>query len=291
MSDLRRGSVHANGIDFHYVEAGEGPLVLCLHGFPDNALTYRHLLPALAEAGFRAVAPHMRGYAPTGPAPDGRYQSVLLGQDAAALVPALGAERATVVGHDWGATATYLAAALAPERVERIVTLAAVHPAILLGADADYDLIRGLWHAYFFLVPGVEEVVAANDYDFLIRLWEEMAPEYDLPAEIAESVRATFRQPGVLEAALCYYRHTFDPRARDPRLAGLQTGATNSPTPVPALCFFGTRDRPGRLEAFERMDSYFSAGVEKVVLPGAGHFIHLERPREVNEGIVAWLSR
>ena len=119
MAELGSGTVTANGVTFHYLEAGEGPLVLCLHGFPDNAHTYRGLLPTLAAAGFRAVAPFMRGYAPTSPAPDGRYQSVLLAQDAAELIPALGAPQAFLVGHDWGATATYGAAALAPPEWRR----------------------------------------------------------------------------------------------------------------------------------------------------------------------------
>src|SRR5262245_47195268 len=117
MTDFRRGNVRATEIDFHYLELGNGPLLLCLHGFPDCAFTYRYLWPVLAEAGFRGVAPFMRGYAPTSRPPDGRYQSVLLAQDAVALISALGAEQAFVVGHDWGALATYGAAALAPERV------------------------------------------------------------------------------------------------------------------------------------------------------------------------------
>ena|SRR5438093_13743449 len=95
MAEWRTGSVHANGITFHYLELGTGPLVLCLHGFPDNAYTYRYLLPVLAAAGFRGVAPFMRGYAPTTAAPDGRYQSVLLAQDAVALVGALGDRKST----------------------------------------------------------------------------------------------------------------------------------------------------------------------------------------------------
>src|SRR4030095_5324282 len=140
MADFRMGTVRTNGIDFHYLELGSGPLVLCLHGFPDNAYTYRYLLPALAAAGFRAVAPFMRGYAPTSAAPDGRYQSVLLAQDTVALITALGAERAFLVGHDWGAQATYGAAVLAPERIVRIVTLAAAHPGAARGGVAwSYD--------------------------------------------------------------------------------------------------------------------------------------------------------
>jgi pimeloyl-ACP methyl ester carboxylesterase len=292
MAELRAGSVQANRITFHYLEAGEGPLVLCLHGFPDNAHSYDALLPVLAGAGFRAVAPFMRGYAPTSPAPDGRYQSVLLAQDAVELIAALGASRACIVGHDWGATATYGAATLAPERVEKIVTLAAAHPAAVRGELAfSYERLKGIWHAYFFQMPFAEQAVAANDYVFLERWWRDASPEYVPPREKMESVKTTFRQPGVVTAALSYYRHTFHPDNRDLALHALQERVNTAPTPVRALAIHGTKDRPGRREAFEAMDHLFAKGVEKVVLPGAGHFLHLERPDEVARHIVTFLRR
>jgi len=290
MNGFREGHVQANGIDFHYLEIGTGPLVLCLHGFPDNACTYRYLGPVLADAGLRVVAPFMRGYTPTGRPKDERYQSVLLAQDAVALIAALGEERAYVVGHDWGALATYGAAALAPERVRRIVTLAAAHPATLLGALAtNYDMIKGGWHAYFFQMPFAEQAVLANDYEFVEKWWRDASPEYEIPREVMESVKGTFRQPGVVTAAINYYRHTMNPANRDPTLAALQEQVTTTPTPVPALALHGTKDRPGRLEAFEGMDQFFAAGLEKVILPGTGHFLHLERPGEVNAKIVEFL--
>jgi pimeloyl-ACP methyl ester carboxylesterase len=233
----------------------------------------------------------MRGYAPTSRPQDERYQAVLLAQDGVALISALGAEQAFVVGHDWGALAAYGVAALAPERVRKIVTLAAAHPATLLGAMAtNYDMIKGGWHAYFFQMPFAEQAVAANDYEFIERWWRDASPEYDLPREISESVKETFRQPGVVTAALNYYRHTMNPANRDPALAALQEKVTTSLTPVPTLAFHGTKDRPGRLAAFEQMDRFFAAGLEKVILPGTGHFLHLERPTEVNPKIVEFLK-
>jgi pimeloyl-ACP methyl ester carboxylesterase len=102
-------------------------------------------------------------------------------------------------------------------------------------------------------------------------------------------LKATFRQPGVVSAALSYYRHTFHPDNRDPKLAALQERVSNDPVLVPTLALHGTRDRPGRLEAFEAMDHLFSRRLEKVILPGTGHFVHLERPQEVNARIVAFL--
>jgi pimeloyl-ACP methyl ester carboxylesterase len=287
---LTSGRVEANGVSFHYLEAGHGPLALCLHGFPDDAYTYSELLPALARAGFRGVAPFMRGYAPTSPAPDGRYQAVLLAQDALALIDALGGGRAFVVGHDWGATAAYGAAALAPERIARLVTLGAAHPAAFRGPLAtSYERHKGIWHAYFFQMPFAEQVVAANDFAYLEAWWRDASPELD-PTPVIERVKATFRQPGVVTAALSYYRHSFHPANRDPALQALQERASTAPTAVPTLALHGTRDRPGRLEAFEGMDDLFTKGLEKVVFPGAGHFVHVERPVEVNRRIVEFFQ-
>src|SRR5262249_23762795 len=115
VDQFKNSVVHANGIRFATLEAGDGPLVLCLHGFPDHARSFRHQLPALAAAGFRAVAPYMRGYSPTETPADGRYQSAVLAQDALALIDALGYSSAHVFGHDWGALAAYGAAMLAPQ--------------------------------------------------------------------------------------------------------------------------------------------------------------------------------
>src|SRR5690606_35558184 len=98
---MREGTDTARGMTFAMLEEGEGPLVLCLHGFPDSLRSFRHQLPALAAAGYRAVAPAMRGYAPTGAAPDGRYQTAALALDAVALIEAFGYEDAVVFGHDW----------------------------------------------------------------------------------------------------------------------------------------------------------------------------------------------
>ena len=97
MPEFKTGAIRANEINFHFLEMGEGPLVLCMHGFPDHAYSFRHLLPDLAQAGFRALAPFMRGYAPTEAPKDGRYQTVLLSRDVLALIDALGAERAYLV--------------------------------------------------------------------------------------------------------------------------------------------------------------------------------------------------
>ena len=108
--------------------------------------------------------------------------------------------------------------------------------------------------------------------------------------ELLESVKETFRKPGVLEAALAYYRHSFNPALQDPALGELEQRAKD-PVTVPTLALHGTRDRPRRLEAFQDMDRFFTSELEKVIIPGAGHFIHQEKPTEVNAKIVEFLGR
>ena len=291
MADLSTGTVHANGIDFHYLEMGEGPLALCFHGFPDHAYSFRHLLPDLAEAGFRAVAPFMRGYAPTQAPKDGKYQAVLMCRDVLGIIDALGAENAYLIGNDWGAGAVTGATVLAPEKVNKLVTIAS--------GRADRELqrtylhLRGTWHGYFFQMPFAEEVVAHNDYAFVEDWWRDASPEWDIPAYALESIRETFRKPGVVQAALSYYRARYRPELQDPAAKEDEDRVAAGPVTVPTLALHGTRDRPKRLDGFEseNMDRYFTGGLEKVIIPGTGHFMHQEKPEEINPLIVNFLKR
>ena len=289
MADFNTGAVNANGIDFHYLEMGDGPLAICLHGFPDHAYSFRHLLPELAGAGFRAVAPFMRGYAPSAAPADGRYHSALLARDAVALIGALGAERAYLIGNDWGAGAVVGAAALAPERVIKLVTIAAGQVDRELSRDFQY--LQGTWHSYYFQLPFAEETVAHNDFAFIEEWWRWASPEWDIPAAALESIRATFRKPGVVAASLGYYRARYDAAQVDAAVAADAARINAGPVTVPTLALHGTRDRPRRLEAFESaaMDAYFTGGLERVIIPGTGHFMHQEKPEEVNPKIVAFL--
>ena len=278
MLGFKSGTVNANSVEFSYVESGEGPLVLCFHGFPDNALTYRYLLPKLAEAGFRAVSVFMRGYAPTTAPPDGRYQAAVLGEDALELIRALGYDSAIVIGHDWGALAGYSAATLGPERVSKLVTLGAAHAGASL--DHDFDYLRGTWHSYYFQLPAAETTLPHNDFQFIADWWKNASPNWDIPSELLESVKETFRQPGVVRAAVEYYRHSINADLRDPAREETENRLAAGPITVPTLALHGTHDRPKRLESFEQMDRFFSGPLTKVVLTGTGHFLHLEEPEE-----------
>ena len=291
MSDFKTGSVSANGINFHYLELGEGPLALCLHGFPDHAYSFRRLLPDLAAAGFRAVAPFMRGYAPTEAPKDGQYRAVLLARDAVALVDALGGGEAYLIGNDWGAGAVTGASVLAPEKVKKLVIIASGRVDRELAMD--YNYLKGTWHFYLFQMPFAEQVVAHNDYGYVEEWWRDASPEWDIPAYALESIRETFRKPGVVEAALGYYRARFGPPPQDPALLKDEERINAGPVTVSTLALHGTRDRPKRLESFEseEMDRFFTGGLEKVIIPGTGHFMHQEKPEEVNPRIAEFLTR
>ena len=198
--------IPANGVDFAYLEIGQGPLVLCLHGFPDTAWSFVPLLEHLAAAGYRAVAPFMRGYPPSGLAPDGDYRVITLGRDALSLIEALGAPRAVLVGHDWGAVATYIAAALTPERVERIVTAAVPHLRRFLLWPNLRQLRRSRYMG-FFQLPGVpERRIVADDFRWLRALIREWSPGWNFSEEDFGRLKAVFSNSTRLSVALAYYR-------------------------------------------------------------------------------------
>jgi pimeloyl-ACP methyl ester carboxylesterase len=291
-SDIAELTVKANGISFTCLAAGpdDGRLALCLHGFPDSARTWRHLLPALASAGFRAVAPWMRGYAPTDVAPDGMYQTGALAVDAGALHEALGGdERAVLIGHDWGALATYGAAYLGPDRWSRVVTLAVPPTQALATSFFSYDQLHRSWYMFFFQSPLAETAVAMNDLEFIARLWADWSPGYDASQDLGY-VRAALGDPANLEAALRYYRAQFDPAYQSPDLTSEQTATSMIPA-QPTLYLHGADDGCMGADLVGPTANLLSEGSEAVLVPGTGHFLHLEKPEEINGRIVDFVSR
>ena len=288
---MKTGTVQARGLTFHTLEEGEGPLVLCLHGFPDHARSFRHQLSALAAAGYRAVAPAMRGYAPTGPAPDGLYQSAALAEDAVALIDALGYDDAIIFGHDWGATAAYGAALAAPARIRKLITAAVPYGAQVSAAFmSSYDQQRRSWYMFFFQTPFADMALAHDDFAFLERLWRDWSPGWHFPAEEMAALKETFRQPGVVEAALGYYRAMFNPALQDPGLAALQSRMLFEPIEVPGMVLHGANDGCLGVELVEGMARFFPRGLRVEIVPGTGHFLHQEDPARINALILDFLA-
>jgi pimeloyl-ACP methyl ester carboxylesterase len=268
-------TVEANGLRFACLEEGRGPLVLLVHGFPDTAHSWDAVRPALAAAGYRAVSPFTRGYAPTETPRDGRYDSDTLGRDLLALVEALGEKSAIVVGHDWGASAAYAAAALDPARVRLLVTLAIPHPASITPTP------RVLWslrHFFRLRRRHAAEWVRRNDFAYVDELVHRWSPDWQVPPGETDAVKAAFRMPGCLEAALGYYR------ALTPRLPAAQRERIR----VPTVAFAGEHDLLPA-SAFERARSRFTGPYRVVRMPG-GHFMHREHPARFIDELRAVLA-
>jgi pimeloyl-ACP methyl ester carboxylesterase len=259
--------VEAAGLRFAYLEEGAGPLVLLLHGFPDTAHTWDRSMSALAAAGYRAVAPFMRGYAPTAIPAAPAYDSDTLGRDALALIAALagpGERSAILVGHDWGASAAYSAATLGPERIRLLVTLAIPHPRSILPTPAMLWKVR---HFAALRRKRAAEHVRADDFAGVDELWRRWSPAWtQIPPEETAPVKECFRQPGALDAALGYYR------ALTVRVPPAQRRSVT----VPAVAFAGLHDGIVTPAAYERARRCYQAAYHVVRVPG-GHFMHREQ--------------
>ncbi len=283
--------IAANGLEFAYFEDGpaDGPLALCLHGFPDSAHTWRHLLPELGAAGFHAVAPFLRGYAPSGPAPDGHYQVGAIVRDINALHEALGGTAdAVIVGHDWGALATYGAVAHEPGRWRRAVTAAVPPPAAIGMSLFTYAQLQRSWYMFFFLSPAAEIALPLEDYSFIDHLWNDWSPGYDAAWDVAR-VKESIGTPERIAAAIGYYRAMWDPTLQAPELAAEQE-ASLQPMPKPTLYLHGRNDGCMLLSSIGSPGEFLADGHEMEIIDGAGHFLHLEEPDRVNRRIVDFVS-
>lgn len=286
----------AQPLDVTYLEDGpaDGPLAVCLHGFPDHAPTWEPLLADLAAAGFHAVAPWTRGYAPTAVPSDGLYQTAALALDAVALADALAPadHPAVLIGHDWGAMTTYGAAAHRPDRFQRLVALSVPHGATLgLRLFTDPAQLKRSWYVFFFQLPLAEMGVSANDFAVIDKLWRDWSPGWEPPPGYVAAVKETLASPGGLEAALGYYRALINPLKQDSRLAAVQADATGF-VPVPTLYLHGEDDGciGADLVDPDGLKPYFPAGIDVALLPGLGHFLHLENPTEINRRIIEFLT-
>ncbi|MEO3788452.1 alpha/beta hydrolase [Actinocorallia sp. B10E7] len=281
-------TIRANGLEFGCLSAGpsDGPLALLLHGFPDTPHSWRHLSADLAEAGYRVVAPYMRGYAPTPPAPDGAYQTGALASDANALHEALGGdESAVLIGHDWGAAAVYSALASAPGRWRRAVTMALPPVSALLDGFFSYEQLKRSFYIFLFQTPLAE---MALDEGFIVRLWRDWSPGHD---EDLSPVLAALGTPESRAAAIGYYRAMLDPSLHLPRYAAEQEAADKVGT-VPLLYLHGADD--GCLGAdvigldgglLDRLPP----GSRTELVADAGHFLQVEQPGTVNKSVLGWL--
>lgn len=266
------------------------PLVVCAHGFPDTAHTWRHLMPALDDAGFRVAAPFLRGYAPSDVPADGCVQTGASAMDLIAIHEAFEADdRAVLVGHDWGASIVYSAAGFAPERWSKVVALA-VPPAGSMGAAfvTNTDQLKKSWYMFFFQHPLADLVVPADDLAFIDMIWDDWSPGYAAADDLAH-VKASLRDPENLAAAIGYYRATLSGVGVRDDLAEVQAAGALAP-PQPLLYLHGRNDGCIGPEVAESARSMVGDDATIEIIDGLAHFLHLEDPTTVNNRILEFLA-
>jgi pimeloyl-ACP methyl ester carboxylesterase len=272
--------VQANGVRFAYLEQGSGPLAMFLHGFPDNAWSYRKQLQVFADAGYRAVSPFLRGYAPTAIPADGVFDPIALGKDLEALIAALSHDgQACVVGMDWGGTSTFQALATAPSAIKAAVIMNTAHPITISSIRRDPEIIRSVFHVYFFQIPGAEAAVNIEGLPFVDYLWKLWSPSFKNDGHL-RSIKETLSSPGTMAAALKYYGGLTD--------AGRTGRLPINDMHTATLTIYGSNDPTARYSPKE--EPLFKGPHKRIVLPDVGHFPHLERETEVTGLIMDWFK-
>jgi pimeloyl-ACP methyl ester carboxylesterase len=271
-------------VRLHYVEAGEGPLVLLLHGFPQFWYEWRHQIPALVEAGFRVVAPDMRGYNLSDKPPGVRsYRVELLARDVERLILACGERTASVVGHDWGAIVAWIAAMRYPGRLERLAILNVPHPARFLdGLLSPMQLLRSSY-VFFFQIPRLpEKVIRAGGFALLRSvLRRDPVRPGAFSAEDIERYAEAMARPGALTATLNYYRALLrNPREKQTLLERIE---------APVLVIWGERDRFLSRRLADPPLHWVPNLLHVERLPDASHWVAEDRPREVNALLLDFL--
>ena len=285
LDGIEHRHVRTNGIQLHCAMAGDGPLVVLLHGFPEFWYSWRHQIPVLARR-HRVVAPDLRGYGDSDrPSGIESYRLPTLVADIEGLIAALGESSAIVVGHDWGGGVAWFLALDRPALVRRLAILNMPHPACFARElrRNPRQLLKS-WYVFFFQLPWLPETLlglrhAQGIGDAMRRATVRPGA---VTAEDVDAYREAASQPGALTAALNYYRAALrhpDPRVRQPPDAWPKIQ-------MPTLVIWGEQDIALRKELTVGMEPYFEAPLTLRYVPDAGHFVHLDRPDLVNE----WLA-
>jgi pimeloyl-ACP methyl ester carboxylesterase len=286
---VTHGYADLQGVRLHYVEAGSGPLVILLHGFPDFWYTWRHQISPLVQAGFHVVAPDMRGYNLSAkPAGIGAYRLSHLCRDVERLIQRFGVERAHIVGHDWGAAVAWSFAMASPARLDRLAILNVPHPVRFMQGLKTLRQARKSWYVFFFQLPWLPEAaIRAGDYASLRRLLrtDPLRPGAFTAADIERHVQAV-AQPGALTCMINYYRALMWALGRQ---SPVRQEATWRRIDAPALVLWGDHDRYLGVELAEPPpDLVPHARVEH--FPDASHWLQHDKPDEVSERLVRFLS-
>lgn len=273
------------GISYLSNEAEDAPLVFCLHGFPDIPQTWSLLTEDLRSAGYHVVCPWLPGYAPS--SLDGPLDWPSITRRVLELIDELSpSEPVRIVGHDWGAVVTQYALASAPTRFRAAAILAVPHMLAVLENAKEYpsQLRRSSYMGLFQLPFLSDRIVSFRDFAYVERLWRRWSPGFDPGDEYFDELKLCLRSS--MPAPLRYYRPLKDPRV----ILETRRLLERAPIEVPTIAIHGERDGCIDVRLCEGQEGWFSALFEQMTLADAGHFVHLERPAEVNDAIVRWFG-
>ena len=272
-------------LNFAIDEAGSGlDVALCLHGFPESRFSWRHQLPFLAQRGWHAVAPDLRGYGGT-TRPLGRsaYRMEHLVADTASIFDALGARRRLLVAHDWGALIAWQFAIQRTRPLDGLIVMNVPHPAVFRRVirRSPRQLARS-WYVFFFQLPLLpERLLAARGAAAVGRAFSEMAVDKSaFPPEVLDHYRHAAQHPGALTAMINYYRANF---------GSLAAPASSPLVETPTLMVWGEQDTALGLELTEGY-APFVRDFTLRRLPGVSHWVQQEAPNQVNAAMGGWLD-
>ena len=284
-SQIVTRQISANGLRFVVDEVGEGDAVaLCLHGFPESRVSWRHQLPALAAAGWKVVAPDLRGYGDSDrPKERDAYRLRHLVADAAGLFDAYHAQRRLLIAHDWGALIAWSFAMQEARTLAGLVVLNVPHPAVLRKViRRSWAQRRRSWYVGFFQVPVLPEIaMTAFRAKAVADAFRGMAIDKSaFPDEVVEPYRRNALKPGAMTAMINYYRSN---------LRELGTETASPRIGIPTLMIWGEEDKALGLELTEGYDELV-ADFSLQRLPGVSHWVQQEAPQVVNDHLLAWMA-
>lgn len=290
MSDLvenhwQHQYIETNRIRLHCVTQGEGDLVILLHGFPEFWYSWRYQIPPLSRY-FKVVVPDLRGYNDSDK-PQSGYDLDTLSADIRGLIASLGYAKAHVVGHDWGGAIAWNLAEKFPSCLDRLAILNAPHPHRWLHEMAgNVDQLRRSWYVFAFQVPGIPEwLIHQNLKDFVKKVFQEQAIRKGaFTAELTRIYQEALEKPGVLSAAIAYYRQLMAPQNW---LS--QWGRSPDPVTVPTLVLWGEEDSFLSNRLTEGLDRLIKAPFTLKFVPHCGHWIQQEVPHLVNRELINFL--
>ena len=288
-------SVRTPVLEITYEEKGspEAPPIVLLHGFPDDARSWDTVSEELASAGYRTLAPYLRGFGPTRFLSDDVPRSgqlAALAQDVLEFTDALGLEEFVLVGHDWGARAAQSVAALHPERVQRLVSFTDYEISWDEEGFPPYEVLHALWYQWVLMSEMGPPLLQYDRRGFCRYLWKAWSPTWDFSDEEFQRTAASFDNPDFVDVVLSGYRHGRHEEAPgDPRYEELEQKLAEGPDiTVPTTLLLGSDD--GILQPFpgdERWREHFTGEASKRLVEGVGHFPHRERPDAVVEAVLA----